>query len=479
MTQQPMLGDDQAWAIGLACSMTQEHDYYPVIQGHLPLALRGTLYRNGPGRFELGGVRKTHLLDGDGMIQAFDFSDGRVRYRNRFVRTKKFLDESRAGRFVLPTWTTRAPGGFWSNMGNKLKSQAGVTVVSRADRLYAFDEVGLPYGLDPVSLETQGEQQVGSPQGKADYKAHTKTDPRTGAWLLLGVEQGLRMYLHLAEHGPDGTLKRSQRVAAPRSSYFHDWFATERYVIVSLQPLQFSMSRFLSGLSSYTDSMTWRPERGNMLMIIDRSGARRPIVLETSACFMWHSLNAYELGDTIVADFVGYDAPDHFIGEQAAFRAVMQRRQGQHKHLGTVRRYVINPTKKQVAEEVLNAANHEFPMISPNVSMVRHRYGYFTAARHSTVFHNGLARLDVDTGRRDEFYMGDSTHLGEPIYVPDRSAHGEEGWLLSLGLDGKAGHSFLGVFAAHRLSDGPVAVIKLGHPTPLSFHGWWQHKESA
>lgn len=473
--EQPSANDNKAWLSGLACSMTQELDYCPAIEGKLPVALQGSLYRNGPGRYELGGVRKTHLLDGDGMIQAFDFSDGQVRYRNRFVRTQKFLQEEQAARFVLPTWSTRAPGGVWHNTGNRIKSQAGVTVVARNDRLYAFDEVDLPYGLSPESLETTGEEQVGARDVRASYKAHTKTDPRSGAWLLLGVEFGRRMILHLAEHGPDGSLLRSQRAVAPRTVYFHDWFATERYVIVSLQPLRISLGRYLLGLGSFMDSLRWKPGQGNLLMIFDRSGVRRPAVLTAPACFMWHALNAYEQGNTIVADFVGYDAPDHFVGDQAAFRTVMQGRPGLQSNAGTVRRYVIDLSQKHVREETISSDVHEFPMLDPAMALARHRYGYFTTASEGpTVFHNGLARVDVESGRRDVFSMGPNVHLGEPIYVPEVGASEDEGWLLSLGLDGTTGCSFLGVFAAHRLAEGPVACVLLRHPTPLSFHGWWR-----
>src|SRR5690606_41954158 len=67
---------------------------------------------------------------------------------------------------------------------------------------------------------------------------------------------------------------------------------------------------------------------GNMVVVLDRAGAGSPVFLETDACFMWHSLNAFELGDSIVADFVGYSAPDHFLGEKAAFRMIMEGRPG-------------------------------------------------------------------------------------------------------------------------------------------------------
>jgi all-trans-8'-apo-beta-carotenal 15,15'-oxygenase len=290
---------------------------------------------------------------------------------------------------------------------------------------------------------------------------------------LLGIENGPRMHLHLAEHSVDGALQRHQRIAAPRSFYIHDWFATEHYALVLLHPVKLSLTKFLSGWASFTDSLQWKPELGNLLLVIDREGIKAPIVLETSACFMWHSVNAFEMKDSIIADFVGYDEPDHFLGSNAAFKAIMQKKQGEQNYSGTVRRYLINLEQKQITEDVLSQENHEFPIINPRLACYRSRYGYFSTAPHSTAFHNGLARLDLDTGKRDAVHLGDDYHLGEPIFVPDGVAANEPGWLLSLGLDGKSGHSFLGIFRAERLADGPVARVLLNHSTPLSFHGWW------
>jgi len=457
--------------------MNVEHDYFPVVEGALPVGLQGSLFRNGPGRFERGENRKNHLLDGDGMIQAFDFRDGTVRYRNRFVRTEKYCAEQAAGRLLYPTWTTLAPGGVARNLGaNKYKSQAGVTVYEKNGRLYAFDEVGLPYGLDPETLETLGEQQVGPADIKVDYKAHTKTDGHTGEWLLLGVEHGRRMVFHVVVRAADGTMRNHQRVAAPRRAYVHDWFATEHYVMVLLHPVELSLAPFLSGLASLSDSLRWKPHKGNLLMVIDRSGASGPVLLEAPARFMWHSLNAYETGGSIIADFVGYEAPDHFLGENAAFKAIMQGKQGEQNYPGTVRRYVVNLNEKRLTEELISSANHEFPVVHPGRAGYRHRYGYFVTAADSTVFPNGLARIEMDTGRRDVVLLDDETHLGEPVFVPDASQAEERGWLLSVGLNGKTGCSFLGVFRAERLADGPVARVLLGHPTPLSFHGCWHSR---
>src|SRR6266516_4022656 len=129
----PDFGDQAHPDLGLATSLREEHAYRAEVEGKLPVELRGTLYRNGPGLFDRGGLRKRNLLDGDGMVQAFRFDDGGVHYRNRFVRTAK----------------------FWG--AGRIKSQAGVTVYLWRDRLYAFDEMGLPWELDPATLDTVGE----------------------------------------------------------------------------------------------------------------------------------------------------------------------------------------------------------------------------------------------------------------------------------------------------------------------------------
>jgi all-trans-8'-apo-beta-carotenal 15,15'-oxygenase len=468
--------DTMAPLAGLASSMVHEYDYFPEIQGTLPPELMGTLYRNGPGRFDLGGTHKRHLLDGDGMIQAFDFSEGRVRYRNRFVRTDKFRTEQEAGRFVLPTWTTRAPGGMVRNIGNGIRSQAGVTALVKNDCLYAFDEVGLPYGLDPDTLDTLGERQVGPADVHIDYKAHTKTDGRNGQWLLLGVQHGPKTWLDLVVRNADGTQLSHQRVASPRPSYIHDWFFTERHAVIVLHPVELSLPRFLTGLASFTDSLQWRPQKGNMVVIMDRAGASPPIFLETEACFMWHSLNAFDVGDSIVADFVGYDAPDHFLGEKAAFRMIMEGKPGLQQNKGLLRRYLINVRCKSLTQERLSEENHEFPMVDPAVAGHRHRFGHFTTAAGATVFHHGLARVDMDSGQREAVFVDDAAHLGEPVFVRDPLSAKEQGWLLTVGLDAITGNSFLGIFRSDRLSSGPLARVLLTHPTPLSFHGYWHDR---
>ena len=61
---------------------------------------------------------------------------------------------------------------------------------------------------------------------------------------------------------------------------------------------------------------------------------------------MWHSLNAYDFDGTIIADFVGYQNPNHFLVEEASLRMITQGKLVENHYKGEIRRYGIDLVKK-------------------------------------------------------------------------------------------------------------------------------------
>ncbi len=466
----------------LGHSLKSEYDYYPEVEGSLPKEIQGNLYRNGPGLFDRDGYFKQHLLDGDGMIQKFHFHNNQVHYQNRFVKTEKFHKENTKEKFLFPTWTTLAPNWFNNLPGFPSKSQAGVTTLVKNKRLLAFDEVNPPYELDLNSLETLEEffPDVGDVNYRYSLKAHTKTDGITGDWILVGVEP---KFFHILINDKYGKLKTHKIVKTPRLTYLHDFFATPNYVIFLLHPIKISLFNFfsiLTGFKSLTDGLEWKPELGNLIMVVPKDGKDSLKTFEASSSFMWHSLNAFEREEEIFADFVGYDNPDHFIGLKPQLKSIMTGEIGTANYSGNFRRYRINVNSNTLHEEILDSENFEFPSINPRRSCYQHPFGYFTTSKVSTIFHNGLAKIDLNTGKKDTFYFDNKTHVGEPIFVPksikkiQREEQNDTGWIFTLALDGLTQKSFLAVFDGDNLSSGPIAKILLTHHTPLSFHGWWE-----
>ena len=80
---------------GRRTSSTTRHDLQ--VTGELPDDLYGVYLRNTENPLHPAIVRY-HPFDGDGMIHKVSFRDGKVSYRNRFVRTDGLLAEQEAGR---------------------------------------------------------------------------------------------------------------------------------------------------------------------------------------------------------------------------------------------------------------------------------------------------------------------------------------------------------------------------------------------
>ena len=484
-TVPPVEGKDPPPWLGLVKSLRAESAYGARVEGTLPAGLQGTLYRNGPGLFERAGRRKRCILDGDGMVQAFRIGEGAVRYCNRFVRTAKFVDEEKAGRYRYATWTTQAPGGRLNNLfATSIRNQAGVSVVWKNGRLYAFDESTQPYELDPETLETVGLSHLGLKKGSAVYSAHSKTDGHTGEWLHFGLQYGRRATVHLTAFAADGSLRSHRTLALPRYVYLHDYLVSERYIILNLHPAEVAIFRFLLGATSFAGAIAWRPEIGNLVLVIPREGEAEPVMLETEATWMWHALNAHQRGDEIIADFVGYDGPDHFIGDDPALYAVMAGRRVRSSP-GSLRRYVIDPKRKTIRQEVLATGNYEFPIVNPRLGCHGHRYGYLARDGDADPFWSQVVRIDTETGKTDAYNFGAGVYCGEPVFAPapgtiyESGSADEPGWLLTQAYDGRTDRSFLAVLRADRVADGPVAVAHLRHHAPLSFHGWWQPEAAS
>ena len=477
----PSLEEGAAYT-GLATSLYQDYAYDAEVEGHLPRELVGTLFRNGPGLFDRGDMRKRALLDGDGLVQAFRFNGSTVAFQSRFVRTQKYEAEERAGRFLYPTLSTQAPGGLWANIfaADEIRVQAGVTVLQWQDKLYAFDEHMAPYALTPDTLETIGPDLLGLQPDQAFFSAHWKIDGRTGEWLHFGFEYGPFPKIHFVIFDKQGRLKSHRKTPLPRFVYVHDYFVSQRYQIINLQPLYVAFWGFLFGMRSMADSLRWRPARGSLLLLAPRDGSEDYIRIETDPAFFWHTINAYEQGDEIIADFVGYSNPDHFAGKNPVILALMQGKQGEYRYPGQIRRYIIQPKRGKARQEILHAGNYEWPFMNLGLRCYPYRICYAASPRPGEFFWSKVCRIDVTTGKEQVYAFPEGVYCSEPVFVPkpghvSNPANAEDpGWLLTEGYHGGRKKSFLAVFNEDHVADGPVAQVWLRHHVPFSFHGWWQ-----
>ena len=487
---QPLATNPLPYA-GLLSSLPEEYDYFAEVQGRLPTELVGTLYRNGPGLFDRANGRKRMVLDGDGMIQVIDIKNGKVRFRNRFVRTQKFIEESRLDRFKYATWSTQAPGGPFVNiMGWNIANQAGVTVIRQGQEIFALDEGSLPYRMDAETLETLGTRDLGGIGGFDKFQAHYKVNGRTGDWHHFGMEYGKKPRVHITTLDSAGTLKQQFAIDLPRSAYMHDWAVTENYAIFLLHPAEvraWDGLLFMMGFRAVTDVISWNPSKGNLVLVVDRRDPGRTWIFDAPSAWMWHSLNAYEEKNEIFVDFVGSNPTAGSLNnENSPFFKVMEGIVPQvTKNTGVARalllRYVINLDTKKLRQEVLaDEDEYEMPTISSRVGCLKHRYGYVARRGCADFLWSSVAQVDTKTGKVSAFDFGPGQYCLEPIFAPgdlNSSAGESSGYLLSEVYDSKTKKSYIAVFLADRIECGPVAQVMLRHHVPMNFHGSWYSHE--
>ena len=271
------------------------------VTGEIPKELCGTLYRNGPNpQFAPRGFY--HWFAGDGMLHAFHVEDGRVSYRNRWVRTPKWELENKAGEALIgafgnPMWTDQKHWGFDSTIAN-------TNVVWHGDRLLALEEAHAPFEVDAKTLMPKGYRDWDGQVGR--FTAHPKIDPRTGDMVAFAYSAAGRFTseIDIIAVGADGTLKRKERFSAPYSSMIHDFVVTERWIILPVFPLTGSMERAMKGQPAFA----WEPDKGTHVALIPRDGTVADVKWITGdACYVFHPLNAFDAeGGKIVCDMMKY-----------------------------------------------------------------------------------------------------------------------------------------------------------------------------
>jgi len=118
-------------------SLKEEFDYsVSGIEGEIPAALTGTLFRNIPAMLDVNGHEVPHPFDADGMICKATFKDGQAHFRNRYVRTPGYCKEREKGKIAYRDVFGIEKAGSW--MANafdfRLKNVANTNVYYWGDK---------------------------------------------------------------------------------------------------------------------------------------------------------------------------------------------------------------------------------------------------------------------------------------------------------------------------------------------------------
>jgi carotenoid cleavage dioxygenase-like enzyme len=441
------------------------------VDGTLPSYLRGTCLLNGPGRFERGGVRYRHWLDGDGMVAALHVGDDGARFTNRFVRSGKFTREEADGRPVFRTFGTSFPGDQLKR-GIGLESPVNVSVYPYRGALLAFGEQGLPWALDPVTLETRGLYTFGGQLNEiTPFSAHPKIDHRTGELFNFGVSfSAQHPLLNVFRFAPDGTLAYRKRLPLPYPSSIHDFAISARFAVFYVSPLILRMDALLQDGATLMDALSWQPERGSRLIIAARETGELAASIAIGNRYCLHLVNAFERDGRLVVDVVEFEKPLY-----PEYQVVPDLFTDTFR--GHPVRFVVDVAGGTIVDrrDIAYSCSPDFP--AHDADAVARDYddfwmlGISKAGRPGRKFFDHLVHVNWPTERTDVYAAPAGCYFGgEPCFIPDPEAPRARGIVVCQQFDAERVASSFLAFDAFAVSAGPIATLTLASPVPLLFH---------
>jgi all-trans-8'-apo-beta-carotenal 15,15'-oxygenase len=461
-------------------TLDEELDYtVPLdeVKGTIPDAVSGTFFRIGPGRNKIGGQEFGHWFDGDGMLHSVSFKDGGVVYRNRYVRTPKYLAETKANKIVKRSFGHNAPGGIRKNIGRLPANCANTNLIYHGGKLLALWEGGRPWQLDPATLDTIGEHDYDGKLGKFNaFSAHGKVNPRTGVYYNFGIRPSFnpkgaltgKGAIDLYKIAPSGHLVEKGAFEVDFLSFCHDFALTENYMVFFQSPIAMkSPAPWLAGLIPFDQAVSWRPELGMKVYVVRTSDFGVEKVFTVDKPFVAiHFSNAWEdENGEIQVDLTRFE--DFSVNE--LLRDVFHSNGADFG--GTFWRYSLNvKTGSMDAKEYKNALKGEFPQWDHRYSTrpVSVMYAACGMSESSTFF-DGVERIEMDTGKVISHGLGEGRYTSEAMHVAPRDGdENQEGWLVSMVYDARDHSSEVVIFDARNLEE--VAVVPLKNHVPFGFH---------
>ncbi len=445
------------------------------ITGTIPTELRGTLYRNGPGRWEAGGFVAQHAFDGDGLVSKFVIHNGTVRFQSRYVRTPKFKTEEAGKGAGIRGMGNQRPGGALGNAGRYPADSANTHAFVHAERLVALSDVGRPWEIDLDDLTTHG---VCTFDGKlpiaSRFSPHPRIDPISGELFNFGLDVAPRfaakMPIGLKCYRVDAKGKLSTIATVPldHAHIQHDFAITQHYLVFILAPIVLDPVRAMLGLTTPEGATSFRPDIGTKIVLVPRNGGKRREI-ECPPLMYVHINNAFEDRDDIVVDLVRYDDYREFFDPVRSFRTP--------DAVGGFASRVRVTKGDKVTIEDFSEQRTELPQHDWRRTSRSYRFGYHATLDGRPGASNRVIKVDANTGDQWEHAFAPSDAVGEPIFVPrSASAAEDDGWLLTVVYLAAEHRSALVVLDARDPSRGPIATARVDRHFFPGFHGSFTHR---
>lgn len=466
----------------LLFDLDNEVEHHPCkIQGTIPAWLSGTLLRNGPAKFTVGGEKRVSWFDGLAMLHAFEFSPEKVLYSNRFLRCEQYyimikeksLNFSGFAQDPCPVVFKNQTSRFIPNEMKNIAC-ASVTIQDYANKMVALTEIPLPVVFDPKTLATIGnfEYSDNLPKSQIWESAHALHDLATGETFNYLIEFGRQSYYviwKMRDHSDTREIVNKIPVDLP--AYMHSFALTEHYQILVEFPFVVNPIDLMHHKKPFIFNYKWKPERGTTFYVTDRSTGELVAKIKDDAFFAFHHVNAYDKDGQIYLDIVTEPNTD-------IIKLVTETERDKKKVLEIgktkLQRFIIDMSTKTLAKETIFNNTLELPRVPADRTAHEYRYCYAIDPEFPNTINDirPLYKIDV-SAKTSQKWEKAGCFPGEPIFVARPEGKEEDdGIVLSLVLDLINHTSFLLILDAHTMQE--IARAEAPHAVPLGLHGFWK-----
>lgn len=438
----------------------------------MPTWLRGDLVRTAPAIFREGNWHADHWFDGLCLLYGFAVGEDGVTFRQQLLQSSALV-EAQAGRMHAAKFATRMERPWWKRLIQPIArgtDNANVNVVPWRDGWLAMTEAPKQHLIDPVTLASRGVATHGKSAKFDVLTAHPQADFERRAMVNVGSVFSRKCTAVVFRETEDGTRVEEGRLTFDKAPYTHHFGLSARFVTFIEHPLHINPLKFLFSENSVADCMAWRPELGSKLWVLNRrDGSSRS--WEAPTMFVFHVVNQFEVGDSVVLDVVEYPDADIIRALHVDKLATDQPEMG-----ATLVRYRLEPGKKTAIREPIGTQRLELPSINYRArhgQSYRYAWGVSAprgdAARLSTLVKIDTHTSDVVRFHDPEWLNGEAVFVGRPGATEE-----DDGVLLTVGVHRDGGRTSLSILDAKTLDRVARAEIQLS--LPLGFHGNWAPK---
>jgi carotenoid cleavage dioxygenase len=437
------------------------------IEGKLPTDISGVLYRNGPAKFERGDQRYLHQFEGDGMVNSFTFSEGKISHQAKFVQTTKFIAEQQQSKFLYT-----GPLSKIKNSGSvshaDVVNTANINVIPVNDEVWALWESGSATALNAETLTTKRRVNLGDNSQYGDklkglaFSAHPKIEANGDIWNF-----GLSLSGHIALYqlSAKGSVKNVGMVNARyRGKMLHDFLITHKHILLILPSLTAKPANDPSATGLF-NSIQYDKNLPMQVLVIDKQTLTLKKQFELDAGFAFHFGNAWEESDGTIHFDASINNNFDVMDELSQLMSGKLRSLDNSPHTAL---FTLHPNGSTTKSNI--DGDSEFPRVYDHLVGQRNKKLYTLSHSQSNFWRDTVCCLDIDSGEKDNFVYGEDFIVEEHIIVSKTTKEGD-GYLVGTALHIPSKRSCLNIFKANQLSSGPICRAWLPYHLPLGLHG--------